>query len=320
MVRGSSVVPNLIALAGFLGLVPSYASAQATVNPTRALFNASADHNATDGAGTPLVQSYDIGLYIVGASQPFQTVSIGKPTPDGTGTISVDMTAAFVGWPIVGTNYVADVAARGSGGVSRSTLSNTFSFTGASACSFTVSLATPSVPAASGSHTASVTTTSGCAWTGISNTTWITVTGASAATGNGTVTYSVTANTSASPRTGILTIAGQTVNVTQAGACIFTLSPTSQNVAAAGGAQTATVMTTTGCAWSAVSNNTSWITVTSGGSGTGNGTAGYTVAANPTTNPRTGTLTIAGQTVMVSQSGRSVGPPGAPTGVRVTGN
>ena len=63
----------------------SSAAAQATVNPTQALFEASADHNATDGSRTPLVQSYEIGLYILGASQPFQTVSIGKPNPDGTG-------------------------------------------------------------------------------------------------------------------------------------------------------------------------------------------------------------------------------------------
>ena len=180
MVRGRNRVSCLIVLVGLLGLWPSNAAAQPEVNPTRALFNASADHNATGGGGTPVVQSYEIGLFIVGASQPFQTVSIGKPTPDGTGTISVDMTAAFLGWPIVGTNYVADVAAGGPGGVSHSALSNTFSFTGGGGCTFTVAPTAPNVPAAGGSHTASVTTTSGCAWTAVSNnTSWITVTGGS---------------------------------------------------------------------------------------------------------------------------------------------
>ena len=130
MVLSRNIVRYLTALVWLLGMLPSQAAAQATVNPTRALFSASADHNATGAGGTPLVQSYEIGLYIVGASAPFQRVSIGKPNPDGTGTISVDLTAAFVGWPIVGTNYVADVAARGPGGEARSTLSNTFSFTG----------------------------------------------------------------------------------------------------------------------------------------------------------------------------------------------
>ena len=46
-----------------------------------------------------------------------------------------------------------------------------------------------------------------------------------------------------------------------------------------------------------------WISVTSGSSGTGNGTVSYTVAANTATNARTGTLTIAGQTVTVTQAG-----------------
>ena len=188
------------------------------MNPTRALFNASADHNATDVGGTPLVQSYQIGLYILGASQPFQTVSIGKPNPDGTGTITVDMTAAFLGWPIVGTSYTADVAAVGPGGVARSALSNTFSFTGGGSCSFTASPTSQNPPATGGSYTTTVTTTSGCAWTGVSNAAWITVTSGGSGTGNGTVAYTVAANTSTSPRTGTLTIAGRTVTVTQAGA------------------------------------------------------------------------------------------------------
>ena len=119
MFRGAKLVRCLAMLTGLLSVWPSHAAAQATINPTRAQFNASTDHSATDGSGTALVQSYEIGLYIVGASQPFQTVSIGKPNPDGTGTITVDMTAAFLGWPIVGTNYTADAAAVGPGGAAR---------------------------------------------------------------------------------------------------------------------------------------------------------------------------------------------------------
>ena len=90
----------------------------------------------------------------------------------------------------------------------------------------------------------------------------MTVTSGSSGTGPGTVTYNVTANTSTSPRTGTLTIAGHTVTVTQAGACNFTVAPTTQNVVAAGGSHSAAVTTTSGCNWTGVSNNTSWITVT----------------------------------------------------------
>src|SRR5688572_18809257 len=302
MVHGWKFLRCLIALTALVGSWPTNAAAQ-TVNPTRALFNASSDHGATDSSGAPVVQSYEIGLYIVGASQPFQTVSLGKPNPDATGTITVDMTAAFLGWPIVGNNYSADVAAVGPGGKARSALSNTFSFTGGGACSFTLSSTSLSAPATTGSYTTTVTATSGCGWTGASNATWITVTSGGSGTGNGTVAYTVAANTSATARTGTLTIAGQTVTITQAGVCSFTIAPTAQSVMAAGGPQTAAVTTTSGCTWTGVSNSTTWITVTAGSSGTGNGTVAYNVAAHTSTTPRTGTLTIAGRTLTVTQSG-----------------
>ena len=135
--------------------------------------------------------------------------------------------------------------------------------------------------AAGGSQSVTVTTASGCAWTAVSNnTTWIAITSGSSGTGNGTVAYNVTANTATARGPGTLTIAGQRVTVTQAGACAFTVAPTAQNVVAAGGTQSATVTTTSGCAWTAVSNNTAWIAITSGSSGTGNGTVAYNVAAN----------------------------------------
>lgn len=52
----------------------------------------------------------------------------------------------------------------------------------------------------------------------------------------------------------------------------------------------------------------SWINITSGSSGTGSGTIDYTVSANPSTSPRTGTITINGQEVhTINQAGRSPG-------------
>jgi hypothetical protein len=49
-------------------------------------------------------------------------------------------------------------------------------------------------------------------------------------------------------------------------------------------------------------SNAAWITITSGASGSGNGTVGYTVTAD-TGAPRVGTITVAGQTFMVTQGG-----------------
>ncbi len=55
------------------------------------------------------------------------------------------------------------------------------------------------------------------------------------------------------------------------------------------------------CVWAA-SSNAAWLTVSSGASGTGNGTVGYTVAANPNCTGRSGSLTIAGKTFTVTES------------------
>jgi hypothetical protein len=84
--------------------------------------------------------------------------------------------------------------------------------------------------------------------------------------------------------------------------CIFSLSPTSATIAQGGAAGSVTVTATAGCAWTAVSNNTGFLTITSGASGTGNGTVNYSVTAN-TGGARTGTMTIAGQTFTITQPG-----------------
>jgi hypothetical protein len=129
---------------------------------------------------------------------------------------------------------------------------------------------------------------------------------------NGTVTADVAASCSATigaNSVGLQAFDGSattnavlTVNVT---AAAFAISPTAQNFPASGG--TGTVGVIGPCAWSATSN-ASWITVTSGASGTGNGTVGFNVVANTGTSQRTGTLTIAGKTFTVTQDGTAPPP------------
>jgi hypothetical protein len=60
------------------------------------------------------------------------------------------------------------------------------------------------------------------------------------------------------------------------------------------------VTTVPTCVWTAVSN-ASWMSITSGPGGIDSGTVTFTVAANPGA-ARTGTLTVGGQTVTVSQA------------------
>lgn len=87
--------------------------------------------------------------------------------------------------------------------------------------------------------------------------------------------------------------------------CTQSVFPINRNIGSVGGTGSVDVTSSAGsCGWN-VSSNASWISVTSGGSGVGNGTVSYSVAANLSTSPRNGTLAIAGQTFTVSQAGVS---------------
>lgn len=85
--------------------------------------------------------------------------------------------------------------------------------------------------------------------------------------------------------------------------CTFVLSRTVLSVGASGGTSTITVTTSATCSWTARSNS-AFITLTGGSTGTGTGTVTFTVGAN-TGAARSGTLTIAGQTVTVNQDAGS---------------
>jgi hypothetical protein len=84
--------------------------------------------------------------------------------------------------------------------------------------------------------------------------------------------------------------------------CTYNLSIFDTSFPEGGGSGSVHVTTQSGCVWQATSN-ASWIIVTSGSNGNGNGTVGYFVSANDSTVSRTGTLTIAGQTFSVTQAG-----------------
>lgn len=95
-----------------------------------------------------------------------------------------------------------------------------------------------------------------------------------------------------------------TIAYKKAATCTYSISPTIQIFSSANAASgNVTVTTDTSCSWNAVSN-ASWITITSGNSGTGTGSVGYNVSPNTKKPARTGTLTIAGKIFTVKQSGR----------------
>jgi Putative binding domain, N-terminal/Viral BACON domain len=138
-----------------------------------------------------------------------------------------------------------------------------------------------------------------CGWTAAANVPWITIVSGREGHGNGTVNFHVDAVTGP-PRTGTLSIAGHSVQVDQGTGCSYAIGTNSFSVEASGGDRQVAVTAPAGCAWTAESG-TSWLTITSGTTGSGSGSVVFRVAATDGP-PRTGTLTVAGRTVTVAQS------------------
>ncbi len=101
--------------------------------------------------------------------------------------------------------------------------------------------------------------------------------------------------------------------------CGLSLVPSSSSSPASGGTGSFQVNSAGGCGWSATSND-SWLTVTSGASGSGNGPVGFSVATN-TGSQRTGSITVAGvgttETYYVVQAADCSGLTLNPTGANV---
>ena len=178
-------------------------------------------------------------------------------------------------------------------------------------CRFDLGPSSQSVGVEGGTASIRISTDNECTWTAAADVSWISLTSSAAGSGNGTVSFTVAPN-QGEARGGAIAVANQRSSVTQAGvsaeSCNATFSPTSQNLGAAGGAGIRVSVTAASpCQWNA-SSNASWINITSGAIGTGNGTVIFSVAAN--TGPaRTGTLTIAGRTFTVTQAAGGNNPP-----------
>jgi len=127
------------------------------------------------------------------------------------------------------------------------------------------------------------------------------------------VQYLVAANSGAA-RKATLTIAGQTFTVNQGSGCTFAFVPTSAHLAPPGGSGSFTVTTAAGCDWTAVSQDSSWLTVSSGASGSGPGTVGYSVAVN-SGQARSSSIRVGGQSFAVTQDG--ITALNTPTGVNI---
>jgi hypothetical protein len=83
--------------------------------------------------------------------------------------------------------------------------------------------------------------------------------------------------------------------------CTYAVSTTSLSFTASGGSKTVTVTATAGCNWAASTSGVTWVGLANTA---GSGSASVTVSASANTaNARSTTVTVAGKTVGVSQSG-----------------
>lgn len=157
-----------------------------------------------------------------------------------------------------------------------------------------------------------LTTDTRCAWTAAAGAPWIELLTPTSGTGSAAMRVRVGAYTEQPTRRAPLEIrwptstAGQNVWVTQEG-CYYAIGITTDSVPPAGGRRRVSVFGTPvsvdcriGCPWT-VATNASWIHIPGATSRAGDDDVFFDVDANTTGAPRTGTLTIAGRTLTVTQ-------------------
>jgi len=271
-----------------VGLGPISTNCTYSINPTNAVFDVG---GGSDSVSVTAPNGCD---WSATNNDSFITITSGS-SGSGNGTVHYTVAANTNSSEQVGTMTIA-------GQTFTVTESGTTSTGG---CTYTLNATSVTLAAKGGSKNVSVKVKgTDCSWTAVSNDPFITITSGSSGTGKGKVDYTVPGNTNTTALTGTMTIAGETFTVNQAaGGCTFKLSPKAGKIKAAGGSATVKVGPNfSDCDWTAVSND-SFITITSGASGTGKGTVTYTVPANTTTNILTGSMTIAGENYTVIQAG-----------------
>jgi uncharacterized repeat protein (TIGR03803 family) len=259
-----------------------------------ALGSTNQEFAAAGGNGTVSVIASNGCAWTATNNDNFITITSGS-SGSGNGTVHYSVAANSSTNPVTGTMTIAG---------------ETFTVTqagavGAGQCTFTLNATSITLAAKGGKKSVSVKAVgTDCAWTAVSNDGFITIVSGSSSTGNGKVAFTVAGNTNVTALIGTMTVAGQTFTVNQtAGGCTFKLSPKNGKLKATGGAKTVKVSPNlSDCTWTAVSND-GFITITGGASGTGKGTVSYNVSTNVSSMIVTGTMTIAGETYTVIQSG-----------------
>ena len=169
-------------------------------------------------------------------------------------------------------------------------------------CSYSLNYSS-NVPTSGGLVPVQLTTGSTCDWNVVNDAPSVVSVSGATTPGSGTINLNVSANPSPGARTLHLYIADTYVSLNQSGTqtqCSYTVTPPA-HLAWSGGMIAIAVSTTSGCAWTS-NSNVSWATVSGAAGTTGSGSVTFNLTANPAgPSPRVGTVTVAGQTVTLTE-------------------
>jgi hypothetical protein len=300
--------------------------------------------DAVDNTGATFEQRYTLNVAPVGTVLPALTATPssidltyvqGNPNPSpvlvGIGTTSTPLSYTATAQSS-GGNWLSVAPAGGSTpssvtltfnttGLATGVFNGTLNLTAASAvnsplsvpvkltvtapvpCSYSIDSTSSSIAAYGGPTSFNVTTDPTCDWAASTTTPWLTINSGNG-TGTGTVNLTIQTNTGTTTRTGAVTIQGLTYTVTQFGTgCSFTLTPNSISVDSFGGPGAISIQaSSSNCAWN-IQQGDAWISA-SPTSGQGSAPVNVTVGTLSSTSSRTGSITIAGQTLTVNQAGQ----------------
>ena len=279
-----------ITAAGLRFSVTQTAGCNYTVNPT--------SHAASSGGGavTVSVTTTPTCSWTASAASPWITLTTpASVTGSGAATFNVAATSASRTGSVVVAGQTVPISQ-------------------SAGCTFAISPEQLDVAAGGSASTVNVTGQAGCGWSTSSAVPWIALRSNGPESGAGSVQVTVMPNTGAA-RIGTATIAGRTLTVTQAAsavpippptptpappACTYKVSPLEVKANDDGAVRRVEVKAADRCTWTA-SSNVGWIRVAPA-SGSGDGEV-YLLVTENEGRDRSGTVTIAGQTVTVTQKG-----------------
>ena len=314
--------------AGWLGVSGASGNGSGTINYSVAANTTSSGRGATITVGTATFTLNQSGSCSYDLTPDTRTV--GNAASTGTASVTA---ASGCAWTATSSaawlTITGGSSGSGNGTVAYSITANSstssrsatltvglarLSITQNGGCAYSLSPTSRTVTPTAVTGSVSVTAGGSCSWTAASSSRWLTITGSASGSGNGTINYSVAANSGTGVRSGTITVGSAAFTVTQNGSCVYTVTPKNHGFNPPTGTGSVTVTTSSSCSWTATRSG-SWITITSGASGSGNGTVRYRVSANTGSSSRTGTLTVAGEPVILTQSAATA--PHSPAGLRI---